>query len=129
MKIRTPEQKQHIVEWIAALRSGEYIQGRNHMASIIQAGPNPKYAHCCLGVAENLRGVPNAELINNSLPIFLTFGEYYGFNTENPQIGGRGSSYFTCAYQNDTNRKTFKEIADMLEQDFILADDADTNCG
>lgn len=41
------EQAEHRALWVAALRSGEYRQGRGKLTLATQDG----YSHCCLGVA------------------------------------------------------------------------------
>ena len=42
-------------EWIAALRSGNYIQGQHRLARV---GDDNKVSHCCLGVLCELAGAP-----------------------------------------------------------------------
>lgn len=47
----TPEQRTNLVEWLAALRSGQYTQGNGNLRDT-----NDKY--CCLGVAAKIAEVP-----------------------------------------------------------------------
>lgn len=43
-------------QWIAALRSSEYTQGRGTLKASLSTG---ELRHCCLGVLCELTGVPN----------------------------------------------------------------------
>lgn len=54
----TPELK---TRWLAALRSGEYTQGRSTLRKFVPAGSPHTFAHCCLGVLACVAGVPVME--------------------------------------------------------------------
>lgn len=51
----TNQQKEIVRKWIAALRSGEYTQGKSYLRQPMMAnGGTVKYAYCCLGVVADL---------------------------------------------------------------------------
>jgi len=47
--------RENRANWIAALRSGNYLQARQALRRLLSTEPE-KVGYCCLGVAEDLRG-------------------------------------------------------------------------
>lgn len=82
--------------WLAALRSGEYMQG----TGVLEGGNR----YCCLGVYNKIHDIDN-------------FGEknYVGVQDA---IGGKLVDH--CIIMNDQDYKTFPEIADYIEQNYEL---------
>lgn len=132
-------------EFYAALRSGEYTQGKGELHQI----NSPSTSFCCLGVAtqlladrlalnvvEGVDGRVSYDGQRNYLPIGVA--AVYGFG-DNPYWGGGKNVYFHIPYtqpkigrcacttinveeewisateMNDTFNFTFQQIADMLE--------------
>lgn len=103
-------------KWIAALRSGKYKQGTGQLKQ--------EDRFCCLGVLCDLhrKECPEERQWNGgfyfdivtTLPKEVIF--WAGLNEHNPALGD-----FTCAIHNDgcietCPRKSFTEIADLIEQ-------------
>lgn len=99
-------------KWIAALRSGEYIQGMTYLFNEDTGN------YCCLGVACIISGISKDE-IKNKMIIPDSFSEV-------PDIikGGAGNNDIvdTLTKINDgynssnVSQKSFEEIADYIEQ-------------
>lgn len=98
-------------DWIAALRSGEYEQGRGNL--IRKDGEKSLY--CCLGVAGRLIGITDKELIEGDSDPYRTIKEAYGLHAD---LGHpKNKDDFTPLYiLNDSYKKTFTEIANVIEQ-------------
>jgi hypothetical protein len=108
--------KGRVQKLIAALRSGEYAQGKEKLRPTADK-------FCCLGVAcdvyrkevggewDGLRfRLPHADTTHvNYLPVSVK--EWFGFSSENPTVAGR-----PLAYLNDEG-SSFSQIADALEQE------------
>jgi len=118
----TARQKQNLTEWIAALRSGKYKQGRNALCK------DGKY--CCLGVACEIKN----QLIDSSIddhkitkkaeqylmPEELWFKRTFGFQANSAlfKINKQADDY-TLAILNDIYNLSFKKIANLLEKTFL----------
>lgn len=115
----TPIQRQNLLNWIAALRSGECTQCRGKLHRIEEwNGFAPGY--CCLGVFSKLQGVEEKESkyysyfhfssnltnITGHIPLRI-FEEWTG-------LPGNFADKLTIA--ND-HGNSFEEIADMIEQE------------
>ena len=108
-------------KWIAALRSGEYKQGR----SFLRKEDN----FCCLGVALDLLGVEWKKS-----PYTLNEGTVFRCGTDDGvlpfkyarQLGiaqsGQIEDYSALAAMNDAG-KSFLEIADFIEQNWHPTND------
>jgi len=108
--------------WIAALRSGEYKQGKHALHAI------ESQTMCCLGVACAIRGLAGVDRGNNIEGIGRVM-EYDGFCTEAPDavkeglalrssVGDFAGEYpnnADCLTQANDRGATFKEIADFCE--------------
>ena len=82
-------------EWIAALRSGEWVQCRHRVSN------TAKTAYCCLGVLCKLHG---------DEPAYT--GKTWEANHIDKNLASR------CIKWNDKARLSFPEIADKLEELF-----------
>lgn len=108
---------EHRKEWIGALRSGKYPQTKLHLQN--------KNGYCCLGVACELAGVPKTcddtgwvayDGYSSTLP--PSAREWLGVTDQSPLLTpgvGDGAYGPSLASLNDDG-KTFKEIADLVEQ-------------
>ena len=85
-------------EWVKALRSGEWKQCRHYMYN------TRDNSFCCLGVACRL--IKPMEDYKEQESAFRVMREHYGI--------GRYTA-FKLADMNDSQRKTFTEIADYIE--------------
>lgn len=100
--------------WIAALRSGEYKQGRGQLVS--------GNRFCCLGVACDVFWKNNPGKIVKtpisygghiiSLPEIVQ--EWYGLSGACGSFDHRADSLLV---RNDDKRQTFSEIADLIESE------------
>mgnify|MGYP006898466107 CR=1 FL=1 len=99
--------------WVAALRSGNYRQARESL--IDRSGSRARY--CCLGV---LCRVSGAEFSLYSGCAEFPSGNLTNTGTLGPDILDEVGLYETDAEvlmeMNDTEKKSFKEIADYIEK-------------
>jgi hypothetical protein len=125
----TDEQRKHLKELVAALRSGEYTQARGRLRT--------KDQYCCLGVACDLMDPDSwMEISVESVTPEQSYQwrqelnyldseamDHYGFlgaTTEETESGSfRACSQHKYAQMND-EEKTFSQIADAIEKDFSL---------
>lgn len=118
----TEKQRAVVLKWLAALRSGRYKKGRLAL-SRSKLGSNEVY-HCCLGVLAITCRVPYkwqsylSEKTRN-----YNFGSGNCREESKPPNGwflsktGLDPSLIPVLMRiNDTNRGTFKTIADMIEK-------------
>jgi len=100
-------------EWIKALRSGKYRQGKGRL--------DYEGKFCCLGVACCVAPVAsrsfNGQLAGGDLSLQPIVREYFGFTSANPQIPSLDVSLVGL---NDTYRLTFDQIATIIS---IYADE------
>lgn len=143
--------KERIALWVEALRSGEYVQGREYLKTPprLQGGENkPRY--CCLGVATEValaNGCPvkdgeNFDDLNGTL--WRSISTWYGFTdadstelswVDDPVIaeepyfnachGGGEFHQIRAAVANDERRWTFARIADEVEKLHLRGDSDD----
>lgn len=90
--------QEFLKSWIGDLRSGEFPQIRRDLSN--------DYGYCCLGVAARRLGF---DLDNVSTGIYSTLEDL-------------GIPVGACLDKNDTERLSFNEIADWLEDTLILKD-------
>lgn len=117
--------------WVAALRSGEYVQGRDCLRSTGPADVDD--AFCCLGVlcdlaaregviewdgtdawySEPVRGIEHWNNTVLPLPVMV----WAGLADDNPRVACDVGGYTTAsvASLNDEHGCTFSEIADCIE--------------
>ncbi len=121
-------------KWLKALRSGKYKRGTNYLTGVDTKG---KLRHCCLGVACRIfpkivectgidefnncyYGVNRRDtILPEELQELLGVDDMGAFNTK---IRKGGNYTFTLAGLNDSNKFSFKQIADIIEKK-ILSDD------
>lgn len=97
-------------KWIAALRSGEYIQGEKYL---YKAG-----RYCCIGVACAVAGIPEEEICGVGLI------EDNAFLVRHPELSPLSScdiktnadAAMPLTDMNDIQGKSFNEIADWIEE-------------
>jgi hypothetical protein len=93
----------NVKKWVAALRSGDYKQGKGAMYNA------NKDTYCCLGVAACLvPGLP----IEGRNSAYSTVAEWLGIHSAGDMYAG--GEHFV--HLNDTLDKSFTEIADEVEQ-------------
>lgn len=116
-----------ISDWVAALRSGEYKQGKGTLTRIL---PGDEKAHCCLGVAcHTARAKVNMLSYNCTVYQFPTEDEDYAIHG---RFGGLTAEDLAAAFigpeenrgqsklytMNDDEDASFTEIADFIEANY-----------
>jgi hypothetical protein len=109
-----------VQQWIAALRSGKYTQGKNYL--------NADGSLCCLGVAcEIFKDELNLNITTTTtIDIDKEVTRYNRFYGVLPQIvsdhlglstcyGSLSKHDYSSLYSMNDNGKTFAEIADIIE--------------
>jgi hypothetical protein len=116
----TPKSKPATIrrEWVKALRSGKYKQGKEQLHTPIDRY-NPEEKHCCLGVLELLAvkaGVPDAQnLKENSYPT-KTVVKWAKLNSRTGCTSAQASIlYKSLSFINDKKGDTWPEICELLE--------------
>lgn len=98
-----------VADWLVALRSGKYVQGRGALRRFNRA--RQRFGFCCLGVlADTVSSdwVEHASYGANAFTPdgYTNFDRLLGDNTTTKRFYGL----------NDAYRKTFIEIADIIER-------------
>lgn len=107
-------------DWVAALRSGNYKQGKNVLHNVTAN------TYCCLGVLCDLAVgagvVQENELGHFYAPVGYKHGgllpkavaDWAGLDSDNPWIADVPDPV-SAVYANDTLNLTFAQIADLVE--------------
>lgn len=101
--------------WIAALRSGDFIQGKDSLHN--SAG------YCCLGVGVCVL-IPHDKIQLDSMGLFI-YGDYPVHQENAPLWLKQINENFNMRYGkylshlNDRDGFTFNQIADILEQTYF----------
>lgn len=107
----------NVAKWTAALRSGEYKQGKGLLK-------DPEGRYCCLGVACEVAIKNGLDLKIEVIPdesgattydgSYLTLpkavADWLGYVRSEPKLGGK-----VLTAMNDHEDKTFEEIADHID--------------
>lgn len=117
----TEDQVTNIASWVAALRSGDYNQGRRVLASLDGS------VFCCLGVACEIKGVEKSNgkfYFNGSglelMPESEWFKSQYGFPPMYRVVSvDNDNEKAHVAHLNDGYLFKFPMIADVIESVFI----------
>lgn len=95
--------EENVRKWVAALRSGEYVQKRGTLSGLVYDHPDAVTSsvmgYCCLGVA-----------------CMLTPEKLLSHSHERKWLGIDGVMETKFVYMNDTLKMTFAEIADEVER-------------
>ena len=100
-------------EWVAALRSGVYQQTRNTLRLMLNGEP-PKYY--CLGVACELK----RKKIKQNVWDKLEYAGSCNYTTPANFLKIPVLASIRYSLLNDIDRKTFAQIADIIEKDTTL---------
>lgn len=106
--------KPHVQQWISALRSGTFKQGRGKL----RAGNR----YCCLGVvcfkagmkAKRIPATNTFKYGVSSSILPKTAQRWLGVKDADPLVGD-----MSCTFLNDTQRLTFKQIAARIEKHWL----------
>lgn len=94
--------------WVAALRSGKYPQGRDNLRE-------PEGGFCCLGVLCDLVAPGGWRVSWDG-----TYYTHQGYGATNPELyrplGVTADAEAELIDMNDSEEKTFTEIADWIEE-------------
>jgi len=97
-------------EWLAALRSGQYQQGKG----LLFTGTG----FCCLGVYAEVLGVPKRTSYTGSIGYdYMLTGNYDAYGIADRWASGlqKEDAVYLADTLNDDQGKTFAEIADWIE--------------
>lgn len=97
--------EEETAKWAAALRSGEYKQGRGRLR--FTSGLTGETTHCCLGVLAVVKGL---KLSTDGCSI-----EGDGSNINYKALGLEKEHTETLVEMNDRGQATFAQIADYIE--------------
>lgn len=103
-------------KWVAALRSGEYEQGKFKLRRE-ETRTIKTYSYCCLGVLCDLyrkeKKIPWSKVVRVNSREYppRRVQAWSGLHSENPIVSGE-----TLSYRNDTIHNTFKEIATKIQK-------------
>lgn len=99
-----PMKKELRDKWVAALRSGEYIQGQETLRDTLNN------TYCCLGVLCKVSGSPNwdGEHMHGDYAFLQACAQ--------KELGISAEDANRCVLLNDKEGKSFPEIADYIEQ-------------
>ena len=110
-------------KWLAALRSGEYKQGKNQLID----GDN----YCCLGVLCDIhsktvkkKGVRFKDnmyfdgIYYNTTELSERVQKWAGINSESGTFKYKNGKQSNLIWLNDIKGKSFKEIANIIEKHF-----------
>lgn len=89
-------------KWVAALRSGNYIQGKR----FLQSCEGDHTAYCCLGV---LIDVYDSDFFNSNNP-----GD--GYDLIKCDLGLSSEQVRNCWIMNDRENRSFNKIADYIQE-------------
>lgn len=108
--------RKQFAEWIAALRSGEYKQGRGKLRT-------DDKCYCCLGVYADIVDPENKTDWKGDFYLSKSLVEsFYSDHGSHKDKDERPS----LVHLNDDERQTFSEIADILEanpEDYVIFSD------
>lgn len=90
---------EHTQKWLDALRSGKYAQTRGKLTD--------GNGYCCLGVAGCVIGMTDARLSRNAKDAYVAIGRAVDMDAIKRSL---------CIEMNDSEKKTFPEIADEIEK-------------
>lgn len=112
--------KKLLQEWVKALRSGKYLQGKGKLYKIDRKG---KERYCCLGVLGQIAGMRKSELENNIAGLlpseFLQEKELSCLITQLPEsFDEEIVDQSTLAEMNDGGTR-FKTIANLIESRYL----------
>lgn len=108
-------QKRHIRQWIAALRSGDYTQGMHTLLRIYSEGEK---AYCCLGVAADVYRKTTHKLPIRKIKCYDRLSQLHGTKFIN-YFGLSRDAEIVLMRLNDRLHLDFNEIADILEKHLL----------
>jgi len=118
-------------EWVAALRSGDYVQAHNALSNDIDTSGDVGWVtgYCCLGVAcvvAQNASFQDVDFDNSYPPKWVT--DFFGFKLASNDVPlGYGDNdsdagtdlYDYLALKNDARGWTFDQIADWVEDNLL----------
>ena len=111
----TSNQQDNLKRWIAALRSGIYVQGQGTLRDISHG----QERFCCLGVACEVLGFPRNEGFTYLLPDTTEAENDIPGTTFHNMFGLPRGEQSTLMIYNDSLKLSFDKIATYLEDKFL----------
>ena len=107
-------------KWVEALRSGQYVQGRNKLRSPSSNDPDfpAPSAFCCLGVLCDVVDSTQWQPPMDRKPDYMLYG-YHSTSTPPDVLDTSGlgrTDEDALVKLNDDERWTFNQIADWIEE-------------
>jgi hypothetical protein len=111
--------RERAMELVAALRSGNYIQGKNRLYD--------NGAYCCLGVAclvagksfdDNNRCEEEGEILPISVQEYFDFFDKTGGRRDQQPFEIKNNCRMSCLTEANDGGKTFEQIADFIEKNW-----------
>lgn len=100
-------------KWVAALRSGEYKQGRGTLRKELSLGTTTR--HCCLGVLCEVVDPENVLHWHNHNELTRSIKALTGMRREDGALTTRLEGHDTLVDVNDILELPFPQIADYIE--------------
>lgn len=118
----TRKQKNNIIKWVKALRSGDFKQIQNSLK--FQEGGKTRY--CCLGVAckiNNIEEDSDSFIFEDGprrfMPNELWFKKTFEFDSTH-NFNWRPEINSSLQQLNDNSHLSFLKIAEIIEKEFLL---------
>lgn len=109
----TPEER--FTKWMAALRSGDYVQGRKFLAAVRGSGGLRELAYCCMGVGLHVLGATLMELKSRCYPYQIHLQGQLEHETGGDLLGLTPEEEVVLGWLNDKYKLTFPQIAAFIE--------------
>jgi hypothetical protein len=115
--------KTNIRKWVEALRSGHYKQSKRVLTKLTT--DKKIKGHCCMGVACRVAIAEGIKLKQSRSLGYITYDgalgampdkvvNWLGVDSDDPKVLDN-----TLSFWNDLEGKTFKEIADLIEKEYL----------
>lgn len=107
--------EKRFTKWMAALRSGDYVQGRKFLADVRGSGGLGELAYCCMGVGLHVLGATLAELKSRCYPFQVHLQGQLEHETGRDLLGLAPSEEIALGLLNDKYKLTFPQIAAFID--------------
>ncbi len=112
-------------KWVAALRSGKYVQANGTLYRETERNGKDKLEMCCLGVACHVAGIPLESMNHKGLPTHLKRNNPINFDKLPEDIADISDDQYdnsiglgVLAQMNDSGNYDFDAIADFIDKNY-----------